>query len=151
MTLLRQEETQRQLIDKRKTLQRMLKHRADMAVRLRQSANTLPKGMPTWVTDFLKEVSFANENDKQLFMCEFNDAFGDTIPSLQTKYPDLTEQDLYYIALAMLGIDNTGIAVLLNASDRTIWNRRQKIKNRFGNPRMDLDRALSDLAAVGNG
>ena len=151
---LQHEETQRQLADKRKTLQRTLKHRADMAVRLQQSANTLPKGMPAWVTNFLKDVSFANENDKQLFMQEFNDAYGDIIPSLQKTYPDLTDQDIYYITLAMLGIDNTGIAIILNSSDRTIWNRRQKIKNRLGDPRLDLDAwiaSLPDLAAVGNG
>ena len=85
-------------------------------------------------------MTFANDSNRQQFMQEFDRVYSSFLPQLHNRYPTLTEQDDQYIALALLGLDNTEIAVLLNQTDRTIWNRRQKIKTRLGDGKMDLDK-----------
>ena len=136
---LQAEETQRQLADKRAALKRILEQRVRFTVRLKRSANTLPKGLPDWAKTYIDEVAFSNDESWKAFLQEFNSIYGEYLSNLHKQFPALTEQDDKYLALALLGFDNSEIAVLLNASDRTIWNRRQKIKTRLGDSHMDLD------------
>lgn len=135
---------EQEVAHKREALKRILQQRVALAVRLRRRAEGLPKGLPAWAKNYLEENAFTNDTDWQEFMQEFNSAYGDWLGTLHKQYPALTEQDNRYLALARLGLDNTEIAVLLNASDRTIWNRRQKIKTRLGNSHMDLDAWLQE-------
>ena len=137
-------ETTRQLTERRATLKQILQQRVALAVRLKRQANALPKGLPAWVMNYLEENAFTADTNWQEFKLRFRGAYGDMLPRLHQQYPALTEQDDQYLALALLGLDNAEIAVLLNATDRTIWNRRQKIKTRLGDSKMDLDRWLTE-------
>lgn len=78
----------------------------------------------------------------------FNALYGGLLEHLRTEHPLLTTQDEQVIVLGVLGFSNSDIAFLLNISDRTIWNRRQKIRDRLGDPQMDLDQWFSDRAAL---
>lgn len=78
----------------------------------------------------------------------FNALYGGLLEHLRTEHPLLTTQDEQVIVLGVLGFSNSNIAFLLNISDRTIWNRRQKIRDRLGDPQMDLDQWVSDRAAL---
>ncbi len=131
------------LDDKRASLKKILQQRVGLAVRLRRSADGLPKGLPAWVQNYLEENTFSNDNNWQAFLKEFNAVYGSFLDELHKRYKGLTEQDDRFIALAMLGLDNNEIAVLLNVSDRTIWNRRQKLRTRLGNPHLDLNHWLA--------
>ncbi|MBR1922430.1 MAG: hypothetical protein IJ838_01570 [Paludibacteraceae bacterium] len=137
---LQTREANRRLQDKRQSLKHILQQRVNMAVRLRRSADSLPQQLPAWVKAYIDEMTFANDSNRQQFMQEFDRVYSSFLPQLHNRYPTLTEQDDQYIALALLGLDNTEIAVLLNQTDRTIWNRRQKIKTRLGDGKMDLDK-----------
>ena len=64
---------------------------------------------------------------------------------LRSSYPALTESDLRYIALAYLRLDNSDISILLQMQERTLWNRRQRIKNHLGDPTMNLDEWIAGL------
>ncbi len=138
-------ETARQLADRRATLKQILQQRVALAVRLKRQANVLPKEIPAWVMNYIEENAFTNDTNWQDFLHEFQGAYGDLLTRLHKQYPALTQQDDQYLALAILGLDNNEIAVLLNSSDRTIWNRRQKIKTRLGNSKLDLDTFLAHL------
>ena len=137
-------ETARQLTERRATLKQILQQRVALAVRLKRQTNTLPKGLPAWAMNYIEESAFSADTNWQKFITQFHGAYGDLLPRLHQQYPALTEQDDQYLALALLGLDNAEIAVLLNATDRTIWNRRQKIKTRLGDSKMDLDRWLTE-------
>lgn len=43
----------------------------------------------------------------------------------------LTENDIQYLILTILGLDINDIAFVLNKTTRTIWNRRDTIKSRL--------------------
>ena len=65
-------------------------------------------------------------------MKEFEEAYGDILTRLQKTYSRLTSTDLQVIALYILGIDNADICLLTGSTQRTIWSRRMRIKNRIG-------------------
>ena len=50
---------------------------------------------------------------------------------MQENHPMLTENDIQYLILTILGLDINDIAFVLNKTTRTIWNRRDTIKSRL--------------------
>lgn len=71
---------------------------------------------------------FAGDADWQTFKDAFNAVYDNKLTLLTNQYPDLTTADLQVIALSELGLDSSDICLLLNQTKRTIWNRRQRIK-----------------------
>lgn len=77
---------------------------------------------------------FANEADWNDFCSTFNAAYNNRLTDLSKQYPNLTTADLQVIVLTYLGLDISDICLLLNQSKRTIWNRRQRIKEHVNLP-----------------
>ena len=50
---------------------------------------------------------------------------------MRENHPMLTENDIQYLILTILGLDINDIAFVLNKTTRTIWNRRDTIKSRL--------------------
>ena len=51
---------------------------------------------------------------------------------LKQQHPELKEKDFQYCYLCLLGLDNVQIAVLLQNSISTIWEREKRLKKIFG-------------------
>ena len=51
----------------------------------------------------------------------------------------LTESDVQYLMLAILGLDTNDIAFVLNKTTRTIWNRRDTIKSRVDKDDLSIE------------
>ena len=60
--------------------------------------------------------------------------YGELFGKLKTQYPNLKEQDLFYCYLCLLGLDNTQIAVMLQRSSSTIWEREKRLQKLFDSP-----------------
>lgn len=140
--------TQMQLGEQRQNLQTILRQRVDLALRLSKSMDDMPKKMPNWARTYIEEQAFRNVSYQQDFIQQFNSVYGDLLPRLRKEHPALTDQDEQYLALAIIGMDNNEIAYLLGQTDRTIWNRRQKVKKRLGDAHMDLDKWLQQWCRI---
>ena len=57
---------------------------------------------------------------------------------LRKEYPRLTDEDVRYLSLSLIGLDTEDIGNLLHLQSRTLWNRKQKVKFRL-NGVDDLD------------
>ena len=57
--------------------------------------------------------------------------YGLTFEKLKQQYPQLKEKDFIYCYLCVLGLDNTQIAVLLQNSISTTWDRENRLKQIF--------------------
>ena len=66
------------------------------------------------------------------FIEDFDTAHDNLLQRLKEQYPTLTDMDLQYIALRYLDFDTPDICLLLGLSKRTIYNRRQAIRQRLG-------------------
>ena len=51
---------------------------------------------------------------------------------IKQQHPELKEKDFLYCYLCLLGLDNVQIAVLLQNSISTIWDRENRLKKIFG-------------------
>ena len=90
------------------------------------------ESIPNWAQQFIDSNIFSTEEQWETFFSEFNACYGDLLNRLQQSYPRLTNTDIQAIALYILGLDNADICLLLGLTQRTIWSRRMRIKDRVG-------------------
>ncbi len=57
--------------------------------------------------------------------------YGYFFEKLKQQYPMLKERDFFYCYLCLLGLDNTQIAVMMQLSYRTIWEREKRLQHCF--------------------
>ena len=119
---------------RRNSLKRIMNQRIELNKNLQEAILSRKKeeSIPQWAKAFVEQNIFSTEEQWQDFLKEFEGAYGDILAKLQSTYPRLTSTDLQVIALYILGIDNSDICLLTGASQRTIWSRRMRIKNRIG-------------------
>ena len=119
---------------RRNSLKRIMNQRIELNKNLQEAILSRKKeeSIPQWAKAFVEQNIFSTEEQWQEFLKEFEGAYGDILAKLQSTYPRLTSTDLQVIALYILGIDNSDICLLTGASQRTIWSRRMRIKNRIG-------------------
>ena len=127
-------------------LHRILAERIALAKCIKQSKPTQDKPIPSQLQAYVERYSFADKDNWQTFLHEFNLAYGDFIPYIHAHYPTLSESDIQYIILVTLGFDNSDIAFVLNRSDQTIWNRRNTICKRLGDAHLSLNTWLAQLS-----
>lgn len=125
---------QNELQIRRESLKRIMNQRIELSKNLQEAILSRKKeeSIPQWAKDFIDQNIFSTEEQWQGFLKEFEGAYGDILTKLQNTYPRLTSTDLQVIALYILGIDNSDICLLTGATQRTIWSRRMRIKNRIG-------------------
>lgn len=125
---------QNELQIRRESLKRIMNQRIELSKNLQEAVLSRKKdeGIPQWAKDFIDQNIFSTEEQWQGFLKEFEGAYGDILIRLQRTYPRLTSTDMQVIALYILGIDNSDICLLTGATQRTIWSRRMRIKNRIG-------------------
>ena len=138
------QKAQAELEDKRNTLRQFLKHRIALIRQIHQSLLG-SKQKSQSVKKVLDELSLLHPPTWQTFKEEFNAAYGNLLGELKNKYPSLTEKDLLFIALSVLGLDVNDIGYIFGTTDRTLWNRRQFIKNRIGCSKMDFEEWIQSL------
>ena len=138
------QKAQAELEDKRNTLRQFLKHRIALIRQIHQSLLG-SKQKSESVKKVLDELSLLHPPTWQTFKEEFNAAYGNLLGELKNNYPSLTEKDLLFIALSVLGLDVNDIGYIFGTTDRTLWNRRQFIKNRIGYSKMDFEEWIQSL------
>jgi hypothetical protein len=125
---------QNELQIRRESLKRIMNQRIALSKNLQETLLSRKKeeNIPQWAKDFIDQNIFSTEEQWQSFLKEFEEAYGDILTRLQKTYSRLTSTDLQVIALYILGIDNADICLLTGSTQRTIWSRRMRIKNRIG-------------------
>ena len=139
--LTEQARTQQQIKDlqnelqlRRDALKRVLNQRLELNKNLQEALLTKKKEetIPNWAQQFIDSNIFSTEEQWKNFFAEFNGCYGDLLNRLQKEYPRLTNTDIQALALYVLGLDNADICLLLGLTQRTIWSRRMRIKDRVG-------------------
>lgn len=120
-------------------LHRILSERIELAKHIKQSMPLFEKGVPAWLQAYADRYLFVSDDNWKAFLSEFRLAYGNFIPYVQARYPALSDSDIQYIILAVLGMSNSDIAFVLGKTQRTIWNRRNTICMRAGIASPSLD------------
>lgn len=140
MQQIKQENERKIAQMKLKQLHREIKHKKalllqnitehiHLAKRIQQHKNT--EKVPQWLESYLTKYSYSSAKNWNSFLIEFEGVFPQFVSYMQETYPTLTQNDVQYLLLAILGLDINDIAFVLNKTTRTIWNRRDTIKSRL--------------------
>ena len=156
--LTEQARTQQQIKDlqnelelRRDALKRVLNQRLKLNKNLQEALLTKKKEetIPNWAQQFIDSNIFTTEEQWKNFFAEFNGCYGDLLSRLQKEYPRLTNTDIQALALYVLGLDNADICLLLGLTQRTIWSRRMRIKDRVGlGEKESLDKWITERLEV---
>jgi hypothetical protein len=80
------------------------------------------------VTDF----SALTNEDFALLMQAADKHLNNITVRIKEKYPKINKDDLYYICLILLNIEESNLQYLLDKNRKTVWSRLCKIKIKFG-------------------
>ena len=125
---------QNELQLRRDALRKVLNQRLELNKNMQEALLTKKKEekIPDWAQQFIDSNIFSTDEQWEAFFNEFNGCYGDLMKRLQVAHPRLTNTDTQVLALYVLGLDNSDICLLMGLSQRTIWSRRMRIKNRVG-------------------
>lgn len=121
-----------EIATQRKALQEVLRSRIELTKRINLTPPTDSKPLPRSTQTLLDEIAYHRETDWQTLRQEFNHLYANLLEHLHTQHPALTAQDEQVIVFGVLGFDTNDTALLLGLTNRTLWNRRQKLKARLG-------------------
>lgn len=125
---------QSELDIRQESLKKKLMQRVELSKNLQES-NVRHKGegeLPEWARLFVETNIFQSEAQWTAFKTEFNQAYAGLLDRLKMEHPALTAVDQQVIALILLDMDISDICLLLNQTKRTVWSRRQRIKEHLG-------------------
>lgn len=114
-----------------------------LAKRIQQHKNT--EKAPQWLETYLSKYSYSSAKNWNRFLAEFEGIFPNFLQFIRKSYPELTESDIQYIILTILGLDNNDISFVLSKTTRTIWNRRDTIKTRLELREASIEEWLDSL------
>lgn len=133
---------QDELTERQQHLQKRFMERVQFLCTLKKEKEIYHRDLPKWLNEVLDAKRLTNKDEWKHFERDFNDTYNDIMDEIRNKHPRLTDEDCRYLMLHMTGLDNESIGVLLQLEPRTLWNRKQKVKNRLGTE--DLDRWIKE-------
>ena len=139
------DQLQTELKVRRSALRQGLQYRIDLTKRLHQMPERERTALPESILKYINSITFSDKNTWDTFLHEFNDLYDNILSRIKDTYPNITDKDLQYIALSVMKMHNSDICFLLDTTERTIWNRRQRIKNHIGNANIDIDKWIAAL------
>jgi len=142
---------QKELQVRREAIKRSLDQRIELNKSLQEAILTKQEAasIPDWAKEFVEMNIFSTEEQWQNFLQEFNSCYGDLLTTMRKNYPRLTSTDTQVIALYILGMDNSDICLLMGLTQRTVWSRRMRIKDRIGlGEKESLDKWIEERLEV---
>lgn len=140
---LKLKQLRREIKHKKALLLQNITEHIHLAKRIQQHKNT--EKAPQWLETYLSKYSYSSAKNWNRFLAEFEGIFPNFLQFIRESYPELTESDIQYIILTILGLDNNDISFVLSKTTRTIWNRRDTIKTRLDLKEASIEEWLDSL------
>ncbi|MBQ8704868.1 MAG: hypothetical protein IJ548_01025 [Paludibacteraceae bacterium] len=91
---------------------------------------------PKWLQTYRDEQLMMNKESLDQLVARIDNSLDGAISRLRTEYPDLTESDMQFVILAVIGASDDDMSILLNVQKQTIYHRRQIVRRHI-NPAID--------------
>lgn len=140
---LKLKQLRREIKHKKALLLQNITEHIHLAKRIQQHKNT--EQAPQWLETYLSKYSYSSAKNWNRFLAEFEGVFPNFLQFIRESHPELTESDIQYIILTILGLDNNDISFVLSKTTRTIWNRRDTIKTRLDLKETSIEEWLDSL------
>lgn len=91
---------------------------------------------PKWLQTYRDEQLTMNKESLDALIASIDKALDGAISRLRTEYPDLTESDMQFAILSIIGASDNDMSIVLNVQKQTIYHRRQIVRKHV-NPDID--------------
>lgn len=83
---------------------------------------------PKWLQTYRDEKLVMNKESVDELISSIDKALDGAISRLRAEYPALTESDMQYAILSIIGASDTDMSIVLNVQKQTIYHRRQIVR-----------------------
>lgn len=137
---------EQQLENNRAVLKARLNERLHVARKMHFWSSHHKEQMPTELNILSPTQASKDQENWGKFYDDFNLCYDNLLLRLKEHHPALTDSDLQYIALTYLHFDVTDLSFLLDITNRTVWNRRNAVKQHLNMQQEDdLDSWIASL------
>ena len=91
---------------------------------------------PKWLQTYRDEQLTMNKESLDALIASIDKALDGAISRLRTEYPELTESDMQFAILSIIGASDNDMSIVLNVQKQTIYHRRQIVRKHV-NPQID--------------
>jgi len=91
---------------------------------------------PKWLQTYRDEQLMMNKESLDELIASIDKALDGAISRLRTAYPELTESDMQFVILSIIGASDNDMSIVLNVQKQTIYHRRQIVRKHV-NPDID--------------
>ena len=91
---------------------------------------------PKWLQTYRDEQLTMSKESLDELIASIDKALDGAISRLRTEYPELTESDMQFAILSIIGASDNDMSIVLNVQKQTIYHRRQIVRKHV-NPEID--------------
>lgn len=97
---------------------------------------------PKWLQTYRDEQLTMNKQSLNELITSVDKSLDGAISRLRQDYPQLTESDMQFAILSIIGASDSDMGILLNVQKQTIYHRRQIVRKHINPEIEDIDRWL---------
>ena len=94
---------------------------------------------PKWLQTYRDEKLTMNKESLDELIGSIDKALDGAISRLRAEYPELTESDMQFAILSIIGASDTDMSIVLNVQKQTIYHRRQIVRKHVDPQIEDID------------
>lgn len=94
---------------------------------------------PKWLQTYRDEQLVMNKESLDELIISIDKALDGAISRLRTEYPELTESDMQFAILSIIGASDNDMSIVLNVQKQTIYHRRQIVRKHVNPEIEDID------------
>lgn len=99
---------------------------------------------PKWLQTYRDEKLVMSKESLDELIASIDKALDGAISRLQAEYPNLTESDMQFVILSIIGASDNDMSIVLNVQKHTIYHRRQIVRKHVDPDIDDIDVWLRD-------
>lgn len=94
---------------------------------------------PKWLQTYRDEKLVMNKESLNELIVSIDKALDGAISRLRADYPELTESDMQFAILSIIGASDNDMSIVLNVQKQTIYHRRQIVRKHVNPEINDID------------
>lgn len=94
---------------------------------------------PKWLQTYRDEKLVMNKESLNELIASIDKALDGAISRLRAEYPELTESDMQFAILSIIGASDNDMSIVLNVQKQTIYHRRQIVRKHVNPEIEDID------------
>lgn len=94
---------------------------------------------PKWLQTYRDEQLTMNKESLDALIASIDKALDGAVSRLRAEHPDLTESDMQFAILSIIGASDNDMSIVLNVQKQTIYHRRQIVRKHVNPEIEDID------------